>query len=157
MIPSEKFDPANRLRRNNLNNPELLDEEMIRKVVDHFYALAREDEIVGPVFKRVIPDEAWRAHLDLIADFWSSMLLGSGRYNGRPLPKHIALPELSDAHFKRWLALFRNTVLEICPAEIADLFIDRSERIANSFRINIAMRRGENTIHMKPLEREQLL
>lgn len=157
MTPSEKFDPANRLRRHNLNNPELLDEDMIRKVVNRFYAQAREDEIVGPVFKRVIPDEAWGAHLDLIADFWSSMLLGSGRYNGRPMPKHLALPELSDRHFTRWLALFRNTVRELCPTDVADLFIDRSERIANSFRINIAMRRGENTIHMKPLEREELL
>ena len=78
-----------------------IDEDTIRRVVTRFYALAREDEILGPVFKRVVPDDRWHAHLDTIADFWSSMLLGTGRYMGRPMPAHIAIPELDDPHFKR--------------------------------------------------------
>lgn len=149
-----KPDPENRLRRTGRNNPASLDEAMIRDVVNRFYARAREDEVIGPVFTRAVPDDKWQAHLDTIADFWSSMLLGSGRYQGRPLSKHLGLPELGDAHFRRWLALFRDTVEQVCPPDIAALFVDRSERVANSFRINIAMRRGESTIHMKPLERE---
>jgi len=143
-----------RLRRTQASFPEGLDETMIRRVVDRFYGLAREDGIIGPVFRTAVPDDRWRAHLDTIADFWSSMLLGSGRYSGRPMPKHLALPELTDAHFKRWLALFRHTVKEECPPAIAELFIDRSERVGNSFRINIRMHRGEDIIHLKPLERE---
>lgn len=134
-----------------------LDEAMIRRVVDRFYAQAREDDVIGPVFRRAVPDDEWQAHLDTIVDFWSSMLLGSGRYNGRPMPKHLALPELEDAHFMRWLALFRRTVEEECPPATAALLIDRSERVGNSFRINIKMHRGEDIIHLKPLEREELL
>ncbi|WP_127601082.1 MULTISPECIES: group III truncated hemoglobin [Nitratireductor] len=133
-----------------------LDEAMIRRVVDRFYALARHDGLIGPIFLRVVPDERWQAHLDTIIDFWSSMLLGTGRYGGRPMPKHMAIPELDDVHFQRWLALFRRTVEELCPPASAALFIDRSERVANSFRINIKMRRGEEIIHMKPLDREEL-
>jgi hemoglobin len=151
-----KPDPENRLRRTGRSNPAALDEAMIRDVVDQFYARARTDDLIGPVFTRAVPDDRWQAHLDTIADFWSSMLLGSGRYQGRPLSKHIALPELGDAHFQRWLALFRATAEKVCPPDIAAVFIDRSERVANSFRINIAMRRGESTIHMKPLEREDV-
>ena len=98
--------------------------------------------------------EAWPHHLDLITDFWSSMLLGTGRYGGRPMPKHMAIPELADPHFMRWLALFRRTVETVCPPEIAALFIERSERIGNSFRMNIAMRRGQDITAMAPLERE---
>ena len=134
--------------------PDGLDEAMIRAVVDHFYAEARRDPVIGPVFNRVIADEAWPQHLATIADFWSSMLLGTGRYAGRPMPKHMAVPELSDAHFMRWLALFRRTVEQLCPPEIAAVFIERSERIGNSFRMNIAMRRGEDITTMAPLERE---
>lgn len=134
--------------------PDGLDEPMIRRVVDHFYALARRDDVIGPIFRQQVPDDRWQAHLDTIADFWSSMLLGSGRYNGRPMQKHLALPELTDAHFRRWLALFRHTVDQLCPPAVAALFIDRSERVANSFRINVRTHRGENVIHLKPLERE---
>lgn len=134
--------------------PDGLDEVMIRAVVDRFYADARRDPVIGPVFNRIIPDEAWPHHLATIADFWSSMLLGTGRYAGRPMPRHMAIPELSDAHFMRWLALFRRTVEDLCPPDIAALFIERSERIGNSFRMNIAMRRGQDITAMAPLQRE---
>jgi hemoglobin len=134
--------------------PPGLDEAMIRAVVDSFYADVRRDPLIGPIFNRIIAPEAWPHHLDLIADFWSSMLLGTGRYGGRPLPKHMAIPELADRHFMRWLALFRRTVTAICPPDIADLFIERSERIGNSFRMNLAMRRGEDIRTMGPLDRE---
>jgi hemoglobin len=60
------------------------------------------------------------------------------------MPKHIAIPELSDAHFQRWLGLFRQTVEELCPADVAALFIERAERIGNNFRIRIAQFRGED-------------
>lgn len=136
------------------DTPEKLDEALIRAVVDRFYADARRDPLIGPVFNRVIAPEAWPAHLATIADFWSSMLLGTGRYAGRPMPKHMAIPELSDAHFMRWLALFRRTAEELCPPDIAALFVERSERIGNSFRMNIAMRRGADIKDMAPLQRE---
>jgi len=136
------------------DTPDGLDEALIRAVVDRFYADARRDPVIGPVFNRIIAEQAWPQHLSTIADFWSSMLLGTGRYAGRPMPKHMAIPELSDAHFMRWLALFRRTVEDLCSPEIAAVFIERSERIGNSFRMNIAMRRGEDITTMKPLERE---
>jgi hemoglobin len=129
--------------------PAALDEAMVRAVVEAFYARARRDDVVGPVFNRVIAAEEWPAHLSKITDFWSSMLLGTGRYMGRPMPKHIAIPELSDAHFQRWLTLFRMTVEEICPPEVAALFVERAETIGNNFRIRIAQFRGEDPRALK--------
>jgi hemoglobin len=143
-----------RLTRTGWDIPEGLDEDMVKSVVDAFYAKARADGVIGPVFNRVIAEADWPEHLDKIASFWSSMLLGTGTYGGRPMPKHMAIPELSDAHFSRWLALFRQTATELCPPEIADLFIERSERIGQSFRLNIAARRGEDITRMAPLPRE---
>ena len=131
--------------------PPDLDDAMVTAVVETFYAKARRDPVIGPVFNRHIADEAWPAHLKTIADFWSSMLLGTGRYSGRPMPKHIAIPELSDAHFARWLALFRETVEDLCPPGPAALFVDRAETIGNNFRVRIAQFRGEDLSHFTPM------
>lgn len=154
MRPPDRPPVGTRHERIGWNVPDGLDEQVIRDVVDAFYARARQDDVIGPVFNRVIADAEWPAHLATIADFWSSMLLGTGRYGGRPMPKHMAVPELGDAHFMRWLRLFRETVTERCTPEIAAIFIERSERIGNSFRMNIAMRRGEDISTMGPLRRE---
>lgn len=131
-----------------------IDEPLIRTVVDRFYARAREDEVIGPVFRAAVPDERWQDHLDTIVDFWSSMLLGTRRYEGRPLRKHLLLPELGDNHFRRWLALFRRTLEELCPPDVAAFWADRSERVGNSFRISVRMHHGDDVMRLKPLERE---
>lgn len=131
--------------------PDGLDEDMIHAVVADFYRKARLDPIVGPVFNRVIEDEDWPKHLAKIQDFWSSMLLGSGRYRGRPMPKHIDIGELADQHFERWLALFRETVETICPPRIAALFVDRAERVGNNFRLGIMLAEGRDARDLVPI------
>jgi hemoglobin len=88
----------------------------------------------------------------MITDFWSSMLLGSGRYGGRPMPKHLAMADIiTDAHFARWLSLFKASAERLCPPEIAALFIDRAERIGQSFRLGMAFHRGEDTTALEPI------
>jgi hemoglobin len=54
---------------------------------------------------------------------------------------HAALPDLDATHFAHWLALFKETADEICPPEAADLFVDRSQRIAESLQTGIAIER----------------
>ena len=148
-------EPGQRLHLSGRLIPQQLDEAMVAAVVDDFYAKARIDPVIGPIFVRVIPDAEWRAHLDAIDDFWSSMLLGTRRYAGRPMPKHLAIADLADVHFERWLALFRETAETVCPPEIAALFVDRAERIAQSFRLGIAFQRGEDTTGIEPLRAGQ--
>jgi hemoglobin len=114
-------------------------EPMIRGLVDAFYAKVRADAVLGPVFAAKISD--WDAHLAKLSDFWSSVALLSGRYKGRPMPVHAAIPEISDAHFARWLSLFAETATEICPPEAAQLFVDRASRIAGSLKLGIALHR----------------
>lgn len=129
-----------------------LNDALIVAVVDTFYAKARVDPLLGPIFTRAISDADWRRHLNLIADFWSSMLLATRRYDGRPMPKHLALDGLQDIHFVRWLALFRETVESLCSPAVAALFIDRAERIAQSFRLGLAFQRGDDTTAVVPLK-----
>lgn len=127
-----------------LPGPGGLDEAMIRRVVTGFYDQVRRDPLIGPVFTGAIAVDAWDAHLDRMCAFWSSMLLQSGRYEGRPLRPHLLLDGIGDAHFERWLALFGETVEAVCPPPIAALFRDRALRVARSFRLSIAFHRGED-------------
>lgn len=136
--------------------PELLDEAMIRDVVHGFYDAIRNDELVGPIFHRRIEAEQWPIHLAKMCDFWSATLLRTGRYDGRPLPPHLAIPELGDEHFRRWLTLFRATVTRLCPPEVARLFMDRAMRIAHSFRLAVAFSRGQDTLLIEPITEKEL-
>ena len=140
-----------RLSRSGRLIPAGLDEATIAAVVADFYGKARLDDLLGPVFRAAIPDEQWPLHLEVIVDFWSSMLLGTGRYQGRPMPAHLALGNLDDRHFLRWLTLFRQTVETVCAPEIAALFVDRAERVANSFRLGMAVHRGDDSSLVLPL------
>lgn len=136
--------------------PEMLDEAMVHAVVHGFYDRIRADELLSPVFYSFIPPEAWPAHLEKMCDFWSSVLLRTSRYDGRPLPPHLAIPGLGEKHFRRWLTLFRTTVREVCPPEVAALFMDRALRIAHSFRLAVAFSRGESTMDIVPIYEEGL-
>lgn len=136
--------------------PETLDEAMIANVVHQFYAKVRRDPLIGPIFNTTIPDEGWPEHLATLCDFWSSLLLRSGRYEGRPLPPHLKIPGLDEAHFRRWLQLFRDTVQQLCPPEIVALFMDRAFRIAHSFRLAVAFNRGDDTMMIEPITTDAL-
>lgn len=131
--------------------PDVLDEELVHAVVHGFYDRIRADELLSPIFYGVIPPEAWPHHLSKMCDFWSSLLLRTGRYEGRPLPAHLALPGIGEEHFRRWLTLFRETVDELCSPDVAALFLDRALRIAHSFRLAIAFSRGESAADIEPI------
>jgi hemoglobin len=68
------------------------------------------------------------------------------------MPKHLAIGELAEAHFERWLALFRQTVEAICPPHVAALFVDRAERVGNNFRYAMAVREGRDTRTLMPMK-----
>jgi hemoglobin len=116
-----------------------IDEGMIRVLVHGFYARIRDDLEVGPIFKHVIGDK-WDSHLATMCDFWSSVMLMTGRYKGNPMIAHTQLDMVRPEHFERWLRLFRLSAEETCPHEIAILFIGRAENIARSLQLGIFFR-----------------
>ncbi len=115
-------------------------EPMIRTLVHRFYGNVRLDPMLGPIFNAAIDN--WDEHLDKLCQFWSSVTLMTGRYKGTPMKAHAQLPDISGAHFDRWLELFRQTANEVCPGAPAQLFIDRAERIAQSLEFGVATSRG---------------
>jgi hemoglobin len=95
-----------------------VDEEVIRTVVDAFYRAARQDPDLGPMFAAHVED--WEDHLATMRRFWAAVLLGGKGYSGNPFLKHLAVPELTAEHFRKWLALFSETLGAHCaPADAA--------------------------------------
>ncbi|MFT4097779.1 MAG: group III truncated hemoglobin [Rhodoblastus sp.] len=129
--------------------PAGVDEDGLGRLVDAFYAKVRDDEVLGPIFNREVAD--WPEHLDKLKRFWASTMLKARTYDGRPLPPHLKLPEISDAHFARWLELFRQTAAEEMPGIGAPAVTAMAERIATSFRMAIAFHRGEDSTKIGPL------
>ena len=117
-----------------------ISETMIADLVHSFYARVRLDPLIGPIFNAKVED--WDDHLGKLCAFWSSIILRTGRYDGRPLRPHLRLP-LEGRHFDRWLDLFERTALDVLPREAAFLFIDRARRIADSFDMAVGTQRGE--------------
>jgi hemoglobin len=116
-------------------------EPMIRDLVHAFYARVRRDPTLGPIFNREIDD--WDAHLAKLCDFWSSVMLMSGRFKGRPMAAHAAVGDITSAHFLHWLELFAQTAAETCPSAAAELFAARSRTIGQSLQMGLAIGRGE--------------
>lgn len=108
---------------------------MIEHVVHGFYSRVRQDPDLGPIFDRRIAPDQWEAHLARMVDFWSSVLRMTGRYKGKPLPAHMKIREARAEHFQRWLMLFGDTVVTECPPDVAEIFIDRASRIAQSLQL----------------------
>lgn len=116
-----------------------IDDAMIERLVRAFYARVQADPLIGPVFAARIED--WEAHIVKLCAFWSSVALMTGRYHGQPMQAHLELPVAAE-HFDRWIAIFEATANELCPPAAATHFVDRARRIADSFELGMAGRRG---------------
>ena len=105
-------------------------EEEIQALVHQFYAKVRRDPELGPIFNGHIDD--WPHHLEKLCDFWSGVVLRTGRFSGAPMPKHAALPGLRADLFHQWLHLWRETAAEQPNQTMADIVVSAAERIAQS-------------------------
>lgn len=124
-----------------------IDEAMIDRLVETFYARVRDDALLGPIFADHVAD--WEPHLAQMKLFWSSVALSTGVYQGRPMPKHLPLP-IDATHFDRWLALFEETAIEVCSPVAAAHFMERARRIAESLELGVA---NANKVLLGPGER----
>jgi len=122
-------------------HPAGIDEALIETQVRTFYGRVRRDPVLGPIFNEAIED--WEAHLAKLCDFWSSVLLMTGRFKGSPMAAHARRPDIADSHFPLWLDLFERTAREVCPPAAADLFVEKSRMIGRSLAMGLAVSRGE--------------
>ena len=64
-----------------------IDEQSLGALVRAFYGRVRGDPEIGPVFETAVED--WEAHFETLTAFWSSVMLATRRYGGRPMQAHM--------------------------------------------------------------------
>lgn len=124
---------------------EPLNEQSISTLVDTFYARVREDDVIGPVFNRVVAD--WPEHLAKLKDFWSSVVLAAGTYKGNPMMAHLPIPEMDPEHLERWLSLWDLTLSEIFEPEIAEIFLGKAIMVGHRFVAAATSVRGAQLVN----------
>ena len=92
---------------------------------------------IGPVFNHAVQN--WDAHLALLKDFWSTVLLTTGRYKGNPLVAHFRLP-IEERYFARWLTLFTETANEVMTPPHAAIVTHKANLIAINMKRVLASR-----------------
>jgi hemoglobin len=117
-----------------MNSGANIDDEGLGRLISVFYARVRKDRELGPVFNDAVED--WPQHLEKLIDFWSSVMLTTGRYKGNPVAAHARhrariTPEL----FDRWLTIWDETTDELMTPEAAAALQAKAARIAESLQL----------------------
>ena len=114
-----------------------ISENDLGHVVAQFYERLRADNLLGPVFNAAIGN--WPEQLDKLQDFWSSVMLTTGRYKGQPMAAHLAHAQaMTPERFERWLDLWKETTdALLCPQD-AETMQRKAGNIAESLSLGIA-------------------
>ena len=113
---------------------------MIDRLVRTFYARARLDPLIGPVFESKVRN--WESHFGRMCAFWSSVALMSGRYHGQPMAAHLPLP-VGMPHFDRWLEIFAEPPATSVHRQPPTTSSSGRVEIADSLELGIASHKGE--------------
>ena len=118
--------------------PDLKTRENIHLLVTTFYSRVRKDDLIGPVFNGIIPEDKWPAHMERLTDFWESVALGHYTYVGNPRTKHQEVDahenhSITQAHFDRWLEMWFTTVDSLFEGPLAGHAKNTAEKMASVF------------------------
>ncbi|MFF2270961.1 group III truncated hemoglobin [Agromyces sp. NPDC058136] len=119
---------------------DLRDRADLAALIEEFYMRAFADPLIGPIFTGVARMDLAH-HLPIMCDFWESVLFDAGTYRRNALALHVALDAkhpLTEAHFDRWLVLWRHTIDDGYTGEVAERAKVQGERIAASIRRRLA-------------------
>jgi hemoglobin len=111
----------------------------IKKLVNNFYIKVVPDEIIGWIFEDIVKTD-WTYHLPKMYEFWESVLLGTCKFDGNPMLRHIEINNqvnLLPEHFEQWELLFFETVDEYFEGRIADMAKFRARNISSMIQNKI--------------------
>ena len=114
--------------------------EDIKILVDEFYTLVGEDELLAPIFNFRLSTH-WKPHLEKMYTFWNAALFGVKGYTGNPFAKHATMP-VDKEHFERWIKLFIKTVDTYFEGPVAEDAKKRANIMATNFERRISNAEG---------------
>lgn len=127
------------------NNADITNRDDITIALTDFYTRAFADQIIGFMFTDVAKVDL-NGHVQLITDFWSSILFKDGSYTGNAMQKHIDLNSkmtLKPGHFTRWLYLFEEALDSNFSGQNTELMKKRARMIAETISDLLSRRRGD--------------
>lgn len=122
-----------------MNKKDVANRQDIELIVKKFYEKAIPDEIIGHFFTKVIPID-WDEHMQIVTNFWDSMIFGASEYTSNPMTPHLHLNSLSKMekpHFERWLHLWTSTIHEHFQGTTATEIINRATSIARIMEFKV--------------------
>jgi hemoglobin len=121
--------------------------------VHAFYAKVRNDELIEPVFERIVSEEQWPAHFERMTDFLVAVAFNGPAFHGDPLTKHARIRDISPAHFAKWLEVFKEVALQYWDTEVVTNLVHRATQIASSLSNGVNRLRNEGLVTTKDLHR----
>ncbi len=119
------------------NKHDIRNREDLLLLVTRFYDKLLADPSISYLFTDVAKIDLPH-HLDVLVDFWDSILFHSDTYRKNAMQPHLDIHRQSPLlpqHFTTWLGYFKETVDELFEGEIAFLAKERATSIATVMRI----------------------
>ena len=123
----------------------------VNELVNTFYATIRKDEMLGPIFNKMLPtDEIWVEHLEKLTDFWETNLFAVIKFKGNPMAAHQKVDKTFDYkitqdHFYQWLKLWNKTVDSLFVGERAEMAKERARRMSTHLHVNMWKHKPANS------------
>jgi hemoglobin len=114
--------------------------EDILQLMKLFYKKLLADDSISYLFTEVAKIDLL-PHLDILVDFWDSILFQNDVYRKNAMQPHLALHHqspLHKKHFETWLRYFNQSVDELFEGEKAFLAKERALSIATVMQIKIS-------------------
>lgn len=113
--------------------------EALRRLLAGFYADARRDPVIGPIFEKHVI--AWDHHLQKIQGFWETQGGGFPSYRGPLGFQHVKLG-LRPEHFEIWLGLWEKNCRAMLGEREAGEMVAIARQIGARLQAIIAGRSG---------------
>jgi len=114
--------------------------EDLLKLLTHFYNKLLADKSISYFFTDIAKIDLPH-HLDILVNFWDSVLFQNDVYRKNAMQPHLVLHQkspLQKHHFETWLRYFNETVDEMFEGEKALLTKERALSIATVMQIKIS-------------------
>lgn len=109
---------------------DILTNDDVTLLVDTFYAKARKNEFIGPIFERYITD--WDRHHIKLYQFWRTVILRQSAYQSKPVQMHFKMG-LTQEHFDLWMGIWNQNIKEHFEGPNADIAIHRGATMSQAF------------------------
>ncbi|MGG8494796.1 group III truncated hemoglobin [Tenacibaculum sp. TC6] len=134
-----------------MDKREITTREDVFLLVSTFYNRIKQDDFIGPIFLKTIPEQDWEAHLEKLTDFWETNLFFVRKFKGNPMKAHKDVDQefnysISQEHFGRWLQLWFSTIDDLFTGEKAHEAKERARNIASMLFFKMYEAKPKSTV-----------